>query len=859
MNLNQINSNVLLRNRTYLRVSSEKAIELIKYEDERFTFRIRFGIYVSSFSEELKTYDKVQITLKKKENVGATPLENQLRFESENRFKPITDRRYNKALQNKLYSGINLVRSFNKKEDILNKTFVYIQGSINEAQKYQYNIADLAIVNSAIQNPQSSANIADNSKLNPKSLLERVNKEKYDPSAIARNTELRSLTSNNLNEIPKTVPLIYDLSRFCLIDVPSSEKEKSKELKKYKNYRRITSIDIVDFYADVVINEDIFNDSVIVRYDLLSSNDNSVVESASLEFSPSQHLSAYKNLKIEPVVSAKIDNNQCTLSISNIEAKTKKRSSGVNIYIKNIDKFGSVESYRKIRTIKSKDSVIECTIPITENLSVIRVVPLDLAGEESGIFTNIVVGEGHNSIGTLTLTTIPVLKGIQVEIHNIPKNCSHIDLYRRNCTESPNSAFEIIDSFNPENGLSVVSRVDSKNLNLENVYEYFSIAHGSDVNIASTFSIVSNYSMIKNKSQENATISVSLETVAETFDSIGRPILSFEIKTAISKQENENITESLKNQLGELYKQFLDPVSNPSSPLGSDKGIPNYADIFIHEVSRINLNTGEKENFSFVVDGIFSDDAGSQSISNVKPINPQHSYIYQIFTYRKNPIELFKKFVARGTSSKGKEWFYLPYKWRSSQVKFGKLYADDDEGIPIIEEYDSFTSNSYGLTASYKLDGSTNFSSITNVEATRLDINTIKIEWYLSEKTKKTLNLPNSTISIDEIHDCFIVMKVVNEERKFVGATKNSYFYDDLSEEDAGTVYYIVLPVMNEFDIDEPGYSNDLFVNPSDLSDKIRSSYSRMNPYQFGKLESQSTQSIDLNSIDNVIKSKVQR
>jgi hypothetical protein len=48
------------------------------------------------------------------------------------------------------------------------------------------------------------------------------------------------------------------------------------------------------------------------------------------------------------------------------------------------------------------------------------------------------------------------------------------------------------------------------------------------------------------------------------------------------------------------------------------------------------------------------DGSSSQRNFNIKPLNPQHAYYYSVFTFKKNPLELFKKFVARGVDAKGK-------------------------------------------------------------------------------------------------------------------------------------------------------------------------------------------------------------
>jgi hypothetical protein len=65
-------------------------------------------------------------------------------------------------------------------------------------------------------------------------------------------------------------------------------------------------------------------------------------------------------------------------------------------------------------------------------------------------------------------------------------------------------------------------------------------------------------------------------------------------------------------------------------------------------------------------------------------------------------------------------------------------------------------------------------------------------------------------------------MKVVNGTRSFVGRTYKNYIYHELDERDLGTVYYIIVPIMSEFDIGEAAFSNDVLVEPDGLTAKIK-------------------------------------
>ena len=445
-----------------------------------------------------------------------------------------------------------------------------------------------------------------------------------------------------------------------------------------------------------------------------------------------------------------------------------------------------------------------------------RVVPIDVKNKESHLFTNIVVGPGYKSIGVLTI--LPSHFGqnqIRVDVFNIPKDTANLTLYRRDCTDNPDSSFVPVGTMRGQKGNSSAAFFDN-DVSVARTYEYYVVALSLSKNTKEEIPNISNYVMFKNspsKASDQA-VKVSLSDITSSQNASGYLDVSFKITTTISNSENQRITDTLKSQLGELYEQYLNPANNSSSPLGDGAaGVPVYTDLFFHEVVRTNLNTGERETFELVPDGNFEDKQEAQKIFNIKAINPLHAYRYHVFTYKKNPIELFKKFVARGIDSHGKEWFYLPYKWRNPSAKLGKLYPDDKSGIPVIDAYESFTSESFGLTASHHIDGSTQYTSITQINADRIDRNTVKINWKFQGVSE--MNRVN-------LYDSFVVMKVVNGVRSLVGRTHENFIYHELSTKDLGTIYYIIVPIMAEFDIDEPGYSNSILIDPEGLTPKTK-------------------------------------
>lgn len=848
---------------TLFRVDTETFAELVQQTDQFYIFNFNFRLAVSSGRKNLREYSKVVITVKEKNtetNLTNSPNSNfsnnnvvQTRnsisqFKQNNLLnsvKPnngLTTPKVSEKVANKLYSGLKLIQDIQAKEDYIDRVEIPLSSYIQNLD-YNYNYLELfstanrplrgdsrrrdvsILNNSTDPNNQTSSIVNDASKISPINLIERINAELCDVTLPISDPEISQLTSESyldnpklrMNEIKKGRPaLFYDIVKYYLNDIKGSEQE---EAKTWYQTRVVTKpLDNVEVTQTVNIKKSNKNQSLFVKLDLYKVNSNIIDETFTCDLDLSPHVEAFESITLPPSVTASQVPGTHLLNLTITDTELPGRVQGFNVYSKSILETGAVSDYVKIADLKN-NSNNQLTFVLDFPLAVIRVVPVDSQNKESAVYTNLVVGNGYKVIGNLTIAPFHFGKNeIKVEVFNVPKDAVYLYLHRRDCTDNKDNSFNLILAQKLSGGNVNISLIDS-DVEIGKTYEYYCICSNASLDSNIEIPVISNYVMFRNikSSIADRSIDVTLGNATAQYQQDAYSI-SFDLKTEISKLENEKITQTLKEQIGELYDQYLNPANNINSPLGDDsKGIPRYSDLFFHEIARTNLNTSERETFEIVSDGTFIDGPESQRVFNIKPINPQHSYLYQVFTYKKNPIELFKKFVAWGIDDKGKEWFYLPYKWRNAAVKLGKLYPDDDTGTPVIDMYENFTAESYGLTATHRIESTRDYTSLTQITANRIDRNTVKVSW-------------SSSTDRSEIYDSFVVMKVVNGVRSFVGRTQKNYIYHELNAySDLGTIYYIIVPIMSDFDIDDPGYSNSIFIStqglsPRSLSQPIRNS-----------------------------------
>lgn len=713
-----------------------------------------------------------------------------------------------KKLYKKIFSGLQSQNDYKKKETFIASVFLPIPIVAASSLIYKYVEMYVPAEKKAepnVNNSPSSLQKVDELNVDPKNVIQRMNRELLSPTMCAYDRDVYSIDSNTAISYKgfgdKGINLITDYAQYFIHKVPKSPDEASSTFYATQNVSKQLNVIVM---TDQIKIEKNVNQNLMIRFDLVSKKTNVVVESTSFDFPLSKHVEAFMSISTPPELSVAAQANS-TYVITVQDKEVSGMISGYNFYVKNIDKFGDSAGYQYVGS-SDNAGIVKKKFNLTQSLAVVRVVPKDYAGNESAVHSDVVVGSGYDAIGSLTIVVNTSYEHIKVDVYNCPKATSHVNLYRRTCDNKEN-AFRLIQvaSLSKENIMGTSMSFIDEDVKFGEVYEYCAVAVrllnvGNEINLASNF-VIQKYASV---TDEVKTVNVTLSNQS-SINTVVDSIVSFTIKTNIPQKENETTTNALKLQITELYGQFLNPVNNSNSPLGNGPGsMPEYKDLIMHEVVRTNLNTATREVFPLLPDGGFIDDFETRKILSIQEVNPRHEYIYQIFTYKRNPVELFKKFAVSGTDKSGKAWFYSPYKWKNPQAKKGILYPEDSDGYAIIDQYDSYTAESYGTTASYRTYGSSQFTQVTQTVASRIDVNTVKVSWNVEGDAT--------------LFDSFVVMKVVNGIRSFVGNSCKGHIYHQLSYLDIGDVYYIILPITVEFDVHEPSYTNHILITPDGIT-----------------------------------------
>lgn len=763
-----------------LSISQNTFAEIIDETNDSFIFNLSVTISLNNNSKKIEYFDRIEATVFENNSI---PLSKKNIKKSPTRQDDALNKlKYSPAVLNKIKSNTDLVKSYKKENKFLALEKHSLASYNSDLNKNFYHTRAITPLNENLKNSN-----LESFNFNPLDLIHDTNKNQVDPTSVLDILEYKNCSDLTLKKKKikndQITDYYYNIAKYLLKDI--QDPTENSNIEKYQILNKVEKLNFIPINFNIKIGKNYRNSILDIKFDLYRAKTNTVEESYIFKINMKQYVEAFLSTYNPPEISIFHHNkNQYTLTI--VDKEISGGISGFNIYEKSIGEMANVGNYKFVDYITNKN--INTFNGITNNnLSVLRVVPVNREGKETNNFTNKVIGNYYNNFGKLTIVVWNNNEGIHIDTFGIPVNCKKIDFFARNCQDS-NSYFNNIKTLllgENESKLTVTWKGET-----DKIYEFYAVCYCFNDNVDQN-KIFSNFVLFNNRIISNDTISVDI------FNSFqNQKEVNFDIKTIVGIKESENITRLIKEQIPELYSQYLDPSNNLSSPLTGE-----YADLFLHEVVRTNLNTGEREVFNLVSDGTFKDNSETRTLSNIKDIDPEMEYIYQIFSFRKNPLELFKKFVLQGKTSSGAEWFYHPYKWLNSNVKkSGVLYPCDNEGMPIISDYDNYTSTAYGLTGTYKVLGTSSYTSLIDANLERIDRKTIKITWNI--KNKDDLKL----------YDSFMVMKSVNGIRSFLGRSCKNYIYHDLKEDDLGSIYYIIVPIMKEFDIGKPFYTDSTLV-----------------------------------------------
>jgi hypothetical protein len=817
-------------------VNNDTFAELMNVENGTMTFMLRWKLSLMT-EKNPKDYSKIVVKVKKdKTSLSKSGLQNltQSATQTSNQIvNPISKTQKKQlpsaskasdATLDKILAGKKLLEDFKKVQEFTFQKEIAIPGDVpsniinspspNAAQQYTYTEVYAPETRPSRKVPPAGGIIV-SQPIDVKNVIQKVNDSLLAPSQVT--TEL--FTSESSLYEPETADkflkvgksqVSLDYLMYFLYGIAKSQSE--DESTWYATRQSLKTLKHYDMSTEIQIPIDLNHANLSITFELYKKDGTTLDEVFNKKLACSDHYEAFLSEHSPPKVVASISygryENVCNVSVAPQPGKVTK-CLGYRVYSAPITKMGDVGNWKVEGNIPKFANNFKFTVQ--EQLIVVKVVPIEVGNNESHLFTEQIVGKKYEDFGSLVITpyVLPGQRYVTIDVYNIPKQDDSLTLWKRDCTVNSEAKFEPIRKISVKSeSLRNVTLTDPS-ITPGNIFEYrvTTTQEGSKEKL--TMLTTSNYVLFRHPRviYDSDLVSVNFSANTNSVSTNGELNYSFTILSTMSAQEDQKITELISTLSPELYNYFLNPANiTTAGAIPKEK----YSEILVHEVVRTDLNTSERVVFPIMGDGSLVDDTSTRKLLGMKPINAQHDYLYQVFTYKRNPLTMFKDYVEYGVKD-GKEWFFSPYKWRNPAVlSTGKLYREDPLTLkPVIDTYETYTSDPYGMSAQILIRGAADTTKITSVSARRLDVNTAKITWSLSGAAKDNASI---------IYDSFVVMKVVNGIRSFVGRTQKTYVYHELTEADLGSVYYIVVPIARGYDIDDTSYSNELFIDSEGIT-----------------------------------------
>ena len=530
-----------------------------------------------------------------------------------------------------------------------------------------------------------------------------------------------------------------------------------------------------------------------VKFELINGRTGVAIDTITKTLNTAQHAQLYYTPRRPPTV--KVTKSELS-SRANLEIKQNDPgATGVQVYKKNVFRaVVDIDDYTLIGTynVKKNEQSLLVQVDLPRNsVAIFRVVPTGLNGTQGYEYTNVVVKPSHyKPVKSLSLTAQPIDIGVRLEVRQIPQHVVAIELKARNKSifeseyRNVGSGITLIDeTIRTADFFTLVDRDVSQN----HIYEYVAkLVYESGTSELTANTIIDFITPVPGKVDtriQNLVVSEARELN-----------VTFDISTEIIDNNADVVKKLLHRQ--DIFVQFKDDVAREREFLKS---------LIAHNIQRVDLTTGAREDFGVVTTSSFSDEALRKNLA-IQPLKAGHKYRYEVVALLRAPETMFE------TLSKEKVDVVTKKTHNFSPAKF--LHPITlSRGVIV---------SSAGLKTRYAKEPMSHgaIGSVETVEAT-FDVDPANIIEASASRFDKYLNTITWKIEGDiNSIDHFIIMKDVHGVRTVIGKAHSEFLYGNcqylhpVSRRDEGSFVYVISPIFNDYKKGREVTTNSVVVEP---------------------------------------------
>lgn len=532
-----------------------------------------------------------------------------------------------------------------------------------------------------------------------------------------------------------------------------------------------------------------FNSQFSVKFDLINNKTGASIDTVTKTLDVSKYLKTINTPKIPPIV--KLTKSDIT-SRAIIEIKqVDPGANSVRVYKKNVYVASTyVDGYTFVGTFDVKPGqtfLYQVNTPLSST-AIYRIIPSGKDGTQGFEFTNVVLKPNrYKPIKAVALVGQLTDTGIKLEVRKIPQGVVAIEFIGRNLTTHEkaysNIGGDVIlidDSMRASDYVSITDRDVSPN----NVYEYVVKLYYP----SGTTELAGNVTLefLKPAPGKVDTVVNNVRIDNENSDVV------FNINTTIV-DTNLDVVKVLLEKQG-IFDQFKNDIEREREFLKN---------LIAHNVQRVNLDTGEREDFGVITTNEFSD-AKFRKNQAIQPLRSNTQYRYEVMALLRTPETMFESFVKQKVDPITKKSYkYNPAKFQHPLAL--------DRGIIV---------TSAGLKSRFT-KSSMSYGTIGSVETVNVTFNgqTGKIIEQKAARFDRYINVITWKILGDiDFVDHFIIMKDVLGARTLIGKAHSEFidgscqYLHSVSRQDEGPIKYVIIPVFNNYESGAEAATNTIIV-----------------------------------------------
>lgn len=531
---------------------------------------------------------------------------------------------------------------------------------------------------------------------------------------------------------------------------------------------------------------------VFVKFDVLNSS-GVIVDTIERELDISFHLRLYNTPKIAPEV--KFSRYE-TLSKGNLQIfQLDPIATKIRVYSKFISHTSSnVDDYILIGEYPLTKGLGYITLPISINrkdTTIFRVIPVSSDNITSFEYTNIIVNPSSNNkikYRYVSLISKIVDNGISLEVRELPPDAISFRILRKNKTifdrdyTTVGDDVILIDTTKDNQVYSVVDILAKE----DNVYEY-----NVELIYKNGTKDICGYSLVEYKPLIENLVDTRISDLQTSYDPLN-PDVTFALQSKLIDGGLDTLKMMLEKQ--NLISFFSDDILKERDKLQK---------LIAYQIYRVNLSTGQKENFGVITSNKFTD-SEYRKINNVLPLKQGYRYRYEVNTLLRSSETLFENYEKTTIDPVTKKSYtFKPSKFfHPITLKKGNILDKETQTAHYSKDDMSF--GNVGDLVVSEISFTQDNIEIIDVKAIRYDKYHSLIQWTLNGNSKLIEN--------------FIIILEENEMQIPIGkihATdeKTQYqFIHSLTKNDIGSFTYKILPTYIDYSMGTEVKSNTLLV-----------------------------------------------